>query len=200
MLTGKAFSKAVCGHFIVDSALPVLLTSFGTEELNALKETYAVTASSLAEEVEQQNSALMNVWTCWKRDLWRRRKHWSEKAELRNCDCKLYMHHITLVKDFIHAERTSSWQLHLSTVRRMLNLFTAAGHMNYARCGQLYLQLMTDLPHSHWLLLEFQKLLTGAYCFFYSFIHHLHATSVHFLIFVCLSVIWAPAEIEFGAF
>ena len=54
------FSKALCGHFIVDSALPVLLTrthleQLGTEELNALKETYVVTASSLAEEVEQQN-------------------------------------------------------------------------------------------------------------------------------------------------
>ena len=53
ILTGKAFSKALCGHNIVDSALPVLLTrthleQLGTEELNALKETYAVTASSRA--------------------------------------------------------------------------------------------------------------------------------------------------------
>ena len=58
MLTGKAFSKALRGHFIVDFALHVLLTrthleQLGTEELNALKEIYAITASSHAEEVEQ---------------------------------------------------------------------------------------------------------------------------------------------------
>jgi len=60
----------------------------------------------------------------------------------------------------------------------MLNLFAAAGHMDYARCGRLYLQLMTDFPHCHWLLLEFQKLLTGAYwALFYSFVHDSHASS-----------------------
>jgi len=55
MLTGKAFSKALCGHFIVDFALHVLLTrthleQLGTEELNALKEIYAITAPNRQEQ------------------------------------------------------------------------------------------------------------------------------------------------------
>jgi len=69
-----------------------------------------------------------------------------------------YMDHITLVKDFIRAERTGNWQLHLTTVHRMLNLFAAAGHTNYARCGRLYLQLMADLPQTQpWLHEQFMS-------------------------------------------
>jgi len=117
MLTGKAFSKALCGHFIVDSALPVLLTrthleQLGTEELNALKETYAVTASSRAEEVEQPVDECLDL-------LKARLVALKEALVQKSRTAKLwlqFMHHITLVKDFIHAERTSNWQLHLSTV------------------------------------------------------------------------------------
>ena len=116
------------------------MEQLGTEELDALKEIYAITASSRAEEVEQPVDECL--------DLLRARLVESKEALVQKSrTAKLwlqYMDHITLVKDFIRAERTSNWQLHLTTVRRMLNLFAAAGHTNYARCGRLYLQLMAD--------------------------------------------------------
>ena len=60
--------------------------------------------------------------------------------------------YIQIIKDFIRAERTGNWSLHLHSVRNMLNLFAATGHLHYAKCARLYLQQMIDLefkfPHS----------------------------------------------------
>ena len=47
-----------------------------------------------------------------------------------------YLYHISLVKDFIYAERTADWNLHLVTVKRMLNLFAVAGRVDYAKSAR----------------------------------------------------------------
>ena len=52
----------------------------------------------------------------------------------------MYMSYIDLVKDFICAERTRDWNMHLNTVRKMSNLFSATGHLNYAKSACLYIQ------------------------------------------------------------
>ena len=60
-----------------------------------------------------------------------------------------YMGYIELLKSFLLAERTSNWLLHLDCLYRMLGLFTATGHSNYAKSVRLYLQRMQNLPESH---------------------------------------------------
>ena len=50
-----------------------------------------------------------------------------------------YMHYIQVLKDFVRAERTGNWSLHLHTVGKMLNLFAATDHIHYAKSSQLYL-------------------------------------------------------------
>ena len=40
----------------------------------------------------------------------------------------------------------ADWQLHLTSIRRMINLFTATGHNNYAKCARLYIESMSELP------------------------------------------------------
>ena len=68
-----------------------------------------------------------------------------------------YLYHISLVKDFIYAERTADWNLHLVTVKRMLNLFAAAGRVDYTKSARLYLQSMDALREQHpWLHQCFQ--------------------------------------------
>ena len=57
-----------------------------------------------------------------------------------------YIHYINIVKQFIRAEHTGSWQNHLMVVRQMLNLFSATAHFQYAKSAKLYLQLMDELP------------------------------------------------------
>ena len=82
----------------------------------------------------------------------------NEKKES-SCTAKLciqYLEYIDLVKQFICAERTSNWHLHLHTVTKMVNLFAATGHINYGRCTRLYLQEMMELPEKHpWLNQQF---------------------------------------------
>ena len=52
---------------------------------------------------------------------------------------------VTLTKQFIQAERTGDWNLHVATVQKMLPFFHAAGHFFYAKCAHLYLQDMLEL-------------------------------------------------------
>ena len=53
-----------------------------------------------------------------------------------------YHHLISIVKDFILAERLHDFDLHLSTATKMLPIFAAAGHGQYAKGLRLYLELM----------------------------------------------------------
>lgn len=64
----------------------------------------------------------------------------------------LYLKYVEVLQQFLIAERTSNWTLHLNTLRRMLGLFAAAHHVNYAKSARLYWQQMCDLPTTHpWL-------------------------------------------------
>ena len=57
-----------------------------------------------------------------------------------------YISYIEVLKLFIRAERTGNWNLHLVAISKMINLFAATGHINYAKCARLHLQNMMDLP------------------------------------------------------
>ena len=63
-----------------------------------------------------------------------------------------YLEYVDTPKIFIRAERIGDWNLHLIAIGKMLNLFAATGHINYAKSFQLYLQLMMQLPSDYlWL-------------------------------------------------
>ena len=50
---------------------------------------------------------------------------------------------------FIRVERTSKWDEHLETLRKMLNLFGPTGRINYAKSSRLYLQSMQNIQSNH---------------------------------------------------
>ena len=56
-----------------------------------------------------------------------------------------YLQYISILKHFIRGERTGNWNLHVVTVRQILNLFAATGHINYAKSARLYVQNMQKL-------------------------------------------------------
>lgn len=60
-----------------------------------------------------------------------------------------YIEYVETLKLFIWSERTANWHLHLVAVGKMLNLFAATGHINYAKSSRLYLQQMHNLPTDH---------------------------------------------------
>ena len=56
------------------------------------------------------------------------------------------------MRQFVWAARSGDWNLNLISLQRMFNLFTATGHINYAKSGCLYTQLMMGLTNKHpWL-------------------------------------------------
>lgn len=63
---------------------------------------------------------------------------------------------------FIRAERSGDWNLHLVTIRKLIPFFHAAGHLNYAKSAQIYLQQMEDL-HLKLPPQEFQKFAQEGY-------------------------------------
>ena len=60
-----------------------------------------------------------------------------------------YMEYIDIVKNYIRAERTGDWLLHLASVEKMLNLFAATGHIHYTKSCRLFLQQMSELSSKH---------------------------------------------------
>ena len=60
-----------------------------------------------------------------------------------------YVHYIEIVLQFITAERTSNFALHISTTKQMINLFAATTHNNYAKTCRLYLQSVDKLEKDH---------------------------------------------------
>ena len=45
----------------------------------------------------------------------------------------LYIYYVEVVKMLIRAERFGYWNFHVVAISKMLNLFAATGHINYAK-------------------------------------------------------------------
>ncbi|KAG1689631.1 hypothetical protein GQR58_007712 [Nymphon striatum] len=58
----------------------------------------------------------------------------------------VYMEMVSILLNFIRAEREGNWELHLESFKRMLPWFAVYNHTNYARWGPVYLADMCQLP------------------------------------------------------
>ena len=162
MLEGKTYARALRCHVIETSLQLILFNKIIADEKNStdnslveIKELYSDMSESTVEHFDGdslQSEYLQHVFFAIE----------EYKNFISNCSrtSKLwiqYLYHVSLVKDFTYAERTGDWNLHLVTVKRMLNLFAAAGRVNYAKSARLYLQSMDALPEQHpWLHQCFQ--------------------------------------------
>ena len=157
MLDGKAYARALRCHFLIESSLQQIILK------KMIYEEDSITQNLLIELQQFYNDLIEGTVDYFDND-----KHGNEKMEkvilaieeYKRClsesrASKLwiqYIYHIGLVKDFIFAERTGNWTLHLVTAKHMLNLFASAGRVNYAKSARLYLQSMDELPESYpWL-------------------------------------------------
>jgi len=67
-----------------------------------------------------------------------------------------YLYYIDVTKLFIRAERTGDWNLHLTALTRMINLFAATAHIHYVKSARLHLQNMLNLKSTHpWVYEQF---------------------------------------------
>ena len=142
MLTGHAYARAIRGHLLTQLALGRIILEkidFSAEEKMEMEDLLENFDSGTGEQrMEDQMFKVI-----------------SEKVEIqlqkltKNGPTAAlwiqYFRMVILVKQFIEAERTGNWHLHLTTIAKMLPFFHAAGHFNYALSAHLYLQDMNDL-------------------------------------------------------
>ena len=69
------------------------------------------------------------------------------------------MEMISLVREFVKAERTGNWPMHRSSQAKMLPYFAASGHDNYTKGSYMYLQSRSKLEQNNPKV--YQKFLAG---------------------------------------
>ena len=176
MMSGKAISRALRGHFLVEAALvnklitallpfelansEVLLEDDAESDVgdigdmpNTLDYAEVQKICEFYQGIQESSMSIADIANT-KEFLKLEECLGKYKALLaeRSPTAKLwlqYIEYIETLKLFIRAERTGKWSLHLLAVTKMLNLFTATGHINYAKSARLYLQLMQELPSEY---------------------------------------------------
>ena len=180
VIGGKAYERAVRGHFLVHAALTELLLEYLKNPMSDEDNLSAVVISS--DSTSLLAGAFPPSMTSELDALYERILHDKVQASDHNlieCDSLvylnillqdlkhalfeqsrtsrlwlLYMRCVDILKQFLLAERTGNWLLHLHTVQSMMSLFAATGHINYAKSSRLYVQQMENLEKSHPLLHE----------------------------------------------
>lgn len=146
ILTGHAYARAVRAHILCSSALATFIfssTDFTAEETEYLEQ--------LVNDISTESSnegTLNNINTGHFETIKNKFISKLENLKKNGPTSELWIQYfrmITLVKQFIAAERSGQWQLHLQCVQRMLPYFHASGHFLYAKSAHMYLQDMLQL-------------------------------------------------------
>ena len=149
IVSGKAIARAFRGNFLLQSALRLQIIRLlqheemiSEEDLNTLKSLHENFTDGKSHDENIVNCEIIEKLNCALEKLMARP---SESL----CTAKPWIQcirYIDIVKYFSASERTGNWQNHLGSTAKMLNLFAATGHSNYAKSARLYLQMMKELP------------------------------------------------------
>ena len=176
MLSGKAISRALRGHFIVDAALNALMLK---SVLNAplpcqpevsenedpdlapsdeqcadvgksldLDEACTLYEKLMARDISAEEVCKVDVLTRIKDSL----QKYSESVKMSSRTSALwvqYMNMMDILRRYIRAERTGNWALHLQAIQEMLPYLAASGHNHYTKSATVYLQEMSNLKAQH---------------------------------------------------
>ena len=170
ILSGKAISRAIRAHILIDSALNGLLLSkaldqplFEDASNDATHDATNVAGICLDDAPESLAAVLQHDYQRMMagRDPLQNDNPSQKVQELLNKEieslatsrtAKLWLQYMTMVnilKKFIRAERTGNFQLHLEATHEMLPYFAAAGHNSYLKSSHLYLQKMCQIEKEH---------------------------------------------------
>ena len=141
METGKPFASAVRGHFLYASAVTSLILQEFWDSLNSGEQKQLIELYDSEDlSTMQFNDLAMKLLSWYKK----KKYHLSSKSRTSALWLN-YLQYVNVAQEFIRAERTSNWSLHISATKNMLNLFAATGHNNYAKSCRLYLQSIASL-------------------------------------------------------
>ncbi|KAE8743484.1 hypothetical protein FOCC_FOCC010907 [Frankliniella occidentalis] len=159
MMSAKAFSRAVRGHFLAQSCIFALLSRkaayLDRSRKNCLSSLFNEVSQSKVNFEAAANDERLKEAVCMLdtvvRDLSSGRlgRLWLN-----------YFEHVNTLRAFILAQKTGNWGLHLLSIRKMRPVFHAAGHLPYAKAAQIYLQQVSSLE-TKMHPLEFDKYTRG---------------------------------------
>ena len=178
MLSGKAISRAIRGHFLVYTALALLMiTEINEIDINILDKIHWVDKENTAHEVDDNESehgvnipdevtellhvidklldGSISVTELGENNAvktLKKRIQAFQEPFGQNRTAKLwieYMNMIDLLRQFITAERSGHWLLHLKSLQQMLPYLAASGHNLYVKSAHVYLQDMLELEQTH---------------------------------------------------
>lgn len=145
MLEGHAYSRAIRAHLLIQTALAriildeVDISVLEQDAVNAAIKDILTEPPSL--DTLNQNLHLVGLATKLGNKL--------EQIKGNGPTAALwiqYFNMVTLMKEYICAERSGDWNVHLNCVQQMIPFFHACGHFAYAKSCHLYLQDMFKLP------------------------------------------------------
>lgn len=143
ILNGHSYARAVRAHILLQQALSLLIF----DELKDDSVEFKILTES-----EDNFTYDMNIDEIQSNESFKRLNELFEshinKIEKRGKTCKLWVQYfrmVSLIKQFLAAERMGDWESHLQCIELMLPFFHAAGHFNYAKSARLYLQDMRGL-------------------------------------------------------
>ena len=174
MLTGKAIARAVRAHLLVDAALNGLLLASAlgvplpsqsnsedeeadeaiSEETVAtvgtnrnLDEAYALYESLMEETISAddvcRSDVIQRITTILEEKIDSLKSSRTASLWLQ------YMKMVDILRQYIRAERTGNWALHLEAIYKMLPYLAASGHNHYSKSAWVYLQRMSQLEKQH---------------------------------------------------
>ena len=157
MISGKAVSRSLRGHLLVEASLISILL----EELAECQLINLEPLKSFLEVIDDKSINEIHLF-CHSAEVFLVEQALQKKMKELEQQSRtgklwlLYIHYVRVLKNYIIAERTSNWALHLHATVNMLNLFAASGHINYAKSTRLYIQQMRALSETQpWLAEQF---------------------------------------------
>jgi len=142
MLDGHAYSRAIRAHMLVHLCLSKVVMNvaeFTDEERNEIDLLLTdIDQSVILDAVDK--AYVQRICAEFKKQL--------TLMEQKSPTAKLWIQYfrmVTLMKQFIEADRSGNWTLHLNTILKMIPFFYASGHFLYAKSAHLYLQDMECL-------------------------------------------------------
>lgn len=142
MLTGHAYARAIRGHFLVHLALSTTvfssldLTDTDKGKLDSILQT--VGTDNFLECLTEKELIII-------KDKFNKELHRIKNLGPTSKLFVRYMQMIQIIKDFIRAERSGNFELHLKCIEHMIPYFHSSGHNNYSKSAHLYLQDMRTL-------------------------------------------------------
>lgn len=148
MLTGHAYPRALRANFLTQEAMTIILLehediSLSEEQLTEMRNAYEslLTGGDLTDTLEVDIVSTIT-------DIVTRSVALTSPIACNSRTAKLWLQYweqVKLIRNFVRAERTGNWALHIDTVTQMLPYLHASGHLAYAKSAHLYVQSMEDL-------------------------------------------------------